>query len=75
MSSYIFCSGSDALVQPETLARDALEQWKLAQLNVAISKAIRRNPKTKKMISGTSMLLEKEEMEDVSTACVCLQID
>ncbi|OLP87017.1 Mitochondrial phosphate carrier protein [Symbiodinium microadriaticum] len=50
----------DDLVQQDNLQADAYAIWQTAQLNVAISRAV----KYKRIVAGTSLLLDKEEDDD-----------
>mmetsp|Transcript_30756 Transcript_30756/g.57621 ORF Transcript_30756/g.57621 Transcript_30756/m.57621 type:complete len:549 (+) Transcript_30756:47-1693(+) len=47
----------DELVQKDELPEDAEDKWKTAQVNVAISRAV----KHKRVVAGTSLLLDKED--------------
>eukprot|EP00439_Symbiodinium_sp_Y106_P040859 s989_g5.t1 len=47
----------------DNLQADAYEKWQTAQLNVAISRAV----KHKRIVAGTSLLLDKEEDDDAFT--------
>jgi len=53
-------NGGEGLVHEDKLKSDALQQWQLAQLNIAITRSIKTG-KRHKAIAGTSLLLSKED--------------